>query len=248
MKKILILTSTERRHKFFAKCVRDEFRVRCDIFQVEKSQDHIVRTTDLSLNEHSSLLTKFEGKHFDDFELKEFVYKIRRDEINSEGFINELDLDNYCICFVFGCPILGPLWFNNDLLKINLHLGLSPYYVGSGTLFWPFYNNEVNLAGATWHELTEVLDMGRPIVRYKFNKAEGNYYDLVNILLKYSICNGLTSIKEKLTHPHVPLFGVYESDVMTKKYRRSDITKQEIDYVTATYGKDMEVDYDITSC
>ena len=33
---------------------------------------------------------------------------------------------------------------------INVHLGLSPYYKGSATNFWPFVNNELQFLGVTF--------------------------------------------------------------------------------------------------
>ena len=34
---------------------------------------------------------------------------------------------------------------------INIHLGLSPYYRGAGTNFWPLVNREPEYLGATIH-------------------------------------------------------------------------------------------------
>lgn len=43
---------------------------------------------------------------------------------------------------------------------INLHLGLSPYYRGSGTNFWPLVNGEPELVGATIHHAVASVDAG----------------------------------------------------------------------------------------
>ena len=63
--------------------------------------------------------------------------------------------------FDYGSGILGkpfldalPEW------KINLHGGLSPYYKGSATLLWPFYFQQPQLAGITYHLLEEKIDGG----------------------------------------------------------------------------------------
>jgi methionyl-tRNA formyltransferase len=44
--------------------------------------------------------------------------------------------------------------------SINLHLGLSPWYRGAATLFWPFYFLEPNYSGATFHKITSSPDAG----------------------------------------------------------------------------------------
>lgn len=43
---------------------------------------------------------------------------------------------------------------------INLHLGLSPYYRGSGTNFWPFVNEELEYVGATILHIDAGIDTG----------------------------------------------------------------------------------------
>jgi len=43
---------------------------------------------------------------------------------------------------------------------INLHLGLSPYYRGSGTNFWPLVNREPECVGATIHLAVRSVDAG----------------------------------------------------------------------------------------
>jgi phosphoribosylglycinamide formyltransferase 1 len=68
------------------------------------------------------------------------------------------------------------LVFGNEILRddviasfrgrlINLHLGLSPYYRGSGTNFWPLVNREPEYVGATIHYLDAGIDSG-PIVAH----------------------------------------------------------------------------------
>jgi folate-dependent phosphoribosylglycinamide formyltransferase PurN len=48
---------------------------------------------------------------------------------------------------------------------VNLHLGLSPYYRGSGTSFWPLVNREPEYVGATIHYLDAGIDTG-PIIAH----------------------------------------------------------------------------------
>ena len=48
---------------------------------------------------------------------------------------------------------------------INIHLGLSPYYRGAGTNFWPLVNGEPEYCGATIHFLDAGVDTG-PIIAH----------------------------------------------------------------------------------
>jgi len=70
------------------------------------------------------------------------------------------------IGLVFGTGIL-----KGDLIRafggrlLNIHLGLSPYYRGAGTNFWPLVNREPEYVGATIHYIDEGIDTG-PIVAH----------------------------------------------------------------------------------
>lgn len=70
------------------------------------------------------------------------------------------------VVVVFGTGILkGELVAAFGGRMLNLHLGLSPYYRGSGTNFWPLVNREPECLGATIHYLDEGIDTG-PIVEH----------------------------------------------------------------------------------
>lgn len=43
---------------------------------------------------------------------------------------------------------------------LNMHTGISPYYRGADCYFWPLYNEELNMLGATVHECTSEVDGG----------------------------------------------------------------------------------------
>lgn len=54
---------------------------------------------------------------------------------------------------------------------INIHMGVSPYYRGNGTNFWPLYDNRPDLVGATVHLLSKGIDSGA-ILFHAAPKAE----------------------------------------------------------------------------
>ncbi len=68
------------------------------------------------------------------------------------------------VVIVFGCHLIkGPLFESVPYHTINLHLGLSPRYRGSATLFWPFYFMEPTYAGSTIHYIVNEPDAGNVI-------------------------------------------------------------------------------------
>ena len=63
--------------------------------------------------------------------------------------------------FIFGVDLIkDPLLSLLPKDKVNLHLGLSPWYRGSATLFWPFYFLQPQYAGVTFHQIVPEADAG----------------------------------------------------------------------------------------
>jgi methionyl-tRNA formyltransferase len=63
--------------------------------------------------------------------------------------------------------VFGPGLIKDPLLSVlpegrtlNLHQGLSPYYRGSGTNFWPFLEGRLHCIGTTVHYLDKGIDTG----------------------------------------------------------------------------------------
>lgn len=82
---------------------------------------------------------------------------------NSVDFVRKMKPD---VVFIFGSGMIkNPLFSMLPKLTINLHLGLSPRYRGSATLFWPFYFLEPNWAGSTFHIITDEPDAGEIILQ-----------------------------------------------------------------------------------
>ena len=64
--------------------------------------------------------------------------------------------------------VYGSSWIKNEIGEfldkknaINIHLGISPYYRGTATTFWPLYDKRPLLVGATIHKLVYKLDAGK---------------------------------------------------------------------------------------
>ena len=84
-----------------------------------------------------------------------------------------LNSDNYIV--------YGSSFIKNDLCNflvnnncINIHIGLSPYYRGCATTFWPVFEKNYELVGATIHKLSKGLDSGDIIIHCVPNKNKCN--------------------------------------------------------------------------
>lgn len=83
--------------------------------------------------------------------------------MNDPEIIQKLrEINPDCIA-VFGTGLIKEELLGMDIKFINIHLGLSPWYRGTGGSFWPFYNNEPEYVGVTVFYLDLGIDSG-PII------------------------------------------------------------------------------------
>jgi methionyl-tRNA formyltransferase len=89
------------------------------------------------------------------------ILKCQPEALNSDvtvNFVRKFDAD---FAFIFGTDLIKePVLSALPEVRINLHLGLSPWYRGSATLFWPFYFLQPQFAGATFHQILPEADAG----------------------------------------------------------------------------------------
>lgn len=169
--KVLIISGNHPRHRYILEPIKKHFvNISCIMMLRESSKKGL--PTDIINNNEKNLLKKHfemrylkETKYFGKRNIKNYFVnknflKIKPSELNSikmKTFLKK----KYDICFVMGAGL-----FKKSLLKllpkttINIHLGLSPWYRGSATLFWPSYNMEPWKTGVTFHKIDENIDSG----------------------------------------------------------------------------------------
>jgi methionyl-tRNA formyltransferase len=139
------------------------------------------------------------GKHLDQLKISEEEYfsstKLLNSsvheviDINDEIVVNQVKALSPDFIALFGTPILKPIWINAFKNRIiNLHLGLSPFYRGSATLFWPFFYRELVFLGTTIHIAVDQVDAGSILARIQPDfYIEDDYYSITNRLIHDSI-------------------------------------------------------------
>lgn len=170
---IAILTSSELRHREMCKVFRDRFtNIRVDVYtETFTLSNHVAKSTepeefDISA-EHIRHRWLTEYDHFG-YEgpcpILSDSYTCERGWFNSQSFLDICRRKDYNIVCVYGTSILrgGILeWGKGRIL--NLHLGLSPYYRGAGTNFFPYVNGVPEYAGASVLEIDAGIDTGKII-------------------------------------------------------------------------------------
>tara|TARA_X000001036_G_C20611366_1_gene779135 strand:+ start:413 stop:1198 length:786 start_codon:yes stop_codon:yes gene_type:complete len=114
-------------------------------------------------------------------------------EIN-HSYVAE-QVENFCpdIIIVFGTNIIKGKLLSVTKKILNLHLGMSPYYNGSYTNFWPMYNEEYEFVGATIHYIDAGVDTGDILGQ---TRPEINENDTPHTIGNKTIIRGVQLIKE----------------------------------------------------
>lgn len=169
MIKIVILTNSQLRHQFVRKAIALEDDIKVLRTYCESTDgsvlDHVREEGDEVKLRHLEARAESE----DDF-FRPFVdytpdhsnpKEIPNGEINDEQYYEEIvDLDPDLLV-AYGCSIIeDPLLSEYEGRFLNVHLGLSPYYRGTGTNFWPLVNGEPEYVGATFMHLDAGVDTG----------------------------------------------------------------------------------------
>lgn len=191
MTSAIILTSNSMRHKYFASAMASEFDIKGiisepknDYFEKQLSESDIVK-------EHFANLLKYEKKYLNgDAKFPSApILEIDKKLINDLAVIEWTKKKTPDAILLFGTGILSDEWLDKfESRIINLHLGHSPRYRGSATLFWPFFNEEIDFVGATIHLANKKIDAGNilKIVKPKIEPTD-NYYDINFKTIKKSI-------------------------------------------------------------
>lgn len=101
-----------------------------------------------------------------------------------ENYEEIVDLDPDLLVVYGSSLIKDPLLSEYQGRILNVHLGLSPYYRGTGTNFWPLVNGEPEYVGATFMYIDEGVDTGEIIhqLRARVHPGDGPH-DIGNRLI-----------------------------------------------------------------
>lgn len=165
--KILFIGGNHRRHLYYLNKINQQFKVAgCLIVRREEmipSPPKKISKLDLiNFKRHFRQRIETEKKFFGEQKLP-WCQQLEVDfnDLNSKRsvkFVKSIDPD---LVLILGSGLIKePLYSNLPKHSINLHLGLSPRYKGSATLFWPFYFLEPNFAGSTFHYIIDAADAG----------------------------------------------------------------------------------------
>lgn len=174
-KKIILLTGNELRHIFFRKALalNENLNVICSFCEdTTLSLENRIRENE-NIEEKEIMLSHVNQRKSSEIDFfssfiqlapdKSYPIVIKKGDINNCEIVNKILSLNPDYIIVYGSSIIKSdlidLYANNNKI-INLHLGLSPYYRGSGTNFWPLVDKKPECVGATFMFLDSGIDTG----------------------------------------------------------------------------------------
>jgi folate-dependent phosphoribosylglycinamide formyltransferase PurN len=184
MTRVVVLTGSERRHDFMRMVIAaadgvDVVRSYCESTTgsaLEKAHESGSQIRIDHLERRANVEDDFFGPFVRHATDRSNPVAVPRGDINDDEYyeaITDLDPD---LLVAYGCSLIDdPLLSAYEDRFINLHLGLSPYYRGTGTNFWPLVNGEPEYVGATFMHIDAGVDTGDVIhqLRARVNPGDG---------------------------------------------------------------------------
>ena len=184
---IILITGNSHRHKALSVLINMSRGINLLLSIFESNPDlkkHVEQNTiNNAIKDHISTRDLIELDYFgwsNHFNSNKFPYLNKpKGWASSEDCIELIKTLNPDLIVVYGSSILkGEIIeiYRNKI--INLHLGLSPYYRGSGTNFFPFVNKELEFLGASYLLLDEGIDTGKILHQIRPNIIVDDYYHI----------------------------------------------------------------------
>jgi len=165
--RLVMLTGNGLRHRFAASKLAEKANLVGIISEAKTpvvSKPELLPTADqLVIKQHFTERDKAEPKllgaisSFPDTK----VIEVPNSEINTPFVFDWVKNHKPDVIVLYGTSIIKPPLLDSYPDRIvNLHLGLSPYYRGSGTNFWPLVDRRPECVGATIHLAVRKVDAG----------------------------------------------------------------------------------------
>ena len=231
--KAVIFTSNSIRHKFFANSLKNYVD---DLLIVSECRENDEFNESYGENDkitkHFKNRNKIENEYFkssDEFNSKciPILYK----EVNHNFIYEKIKKYDPDVMIVFGSSIIKKplLSLSKKNRFLNLHLGLSPYYKGNATNFWPFINNELEFLGSTILHIDSGIDTGDIIthVRPKIENDDNVHTIGCKIIQEsvVSLIKILTLVKEGKKLNRIKQWNVKERYYKIKDFDNDALSK-----------------------
>jgi folate-dependent phosphoribosylglycinamide formyltransferase PurN len=179
--KVIFLTGSHPRHAHVARALANSGLLSGLI--IEDRKEHIPPPPDDINDElkeifrlHFQKRSESESRFFGKAELPNVeILHVSKEELNSQKVIDFIEKITPNLMLSYGVHMLSDEVINSCQGEAwNIHGGLSPWYRGNITHFWPSYYLEPQMTGMTVHNLTQQLDAGDVVHQYAADLIKGD--------------------------------------------------------------------------
>jgi phosphoribosylglycinamide formyltransferase 1 len=250
-RKIIVLTGSELRHTFFRKWIAlsdgiSVLQSYCEGTEksigaiVEAQENNDLRMRHLRAREQSE--EDFFRLYVDATPDRSNPIFLPKGEINSPANTQQIIDAAPDLLIAYGCSIIRePLLAAFPHRLVNIHLGLSPYYRGSGTNYWPLVNSEPEYVGATFMYMDAGVDTGEIIHQVRASVAPGDTPSQIGnrlIVDMAKVCAQLiTRFDQIAPMPQPP------TNASDRYYRKKDYTEESVAKVYENFANGMVEKY-----
>ena len=244
--KIIIITGDEPRHDFFRLYLSNHPNINVLSSFVEEreksNKKYKSEKKDVTqhLNERESIENDFFNLYNSNCIDNSCKINLSLDEVNSDSVVNKIINLKPDYILTYGCSII-----KSELIEIfekriiNMHLGLSPYYRGSGTNIFPIYNNEIQFIGTTFLFMDKGIDTG-PIIHQLRPQifANDSHHQIGNRLIKDSVIL-IPDLLYKLNSNDKNIISSFPKypELPRRHYKRKDFNNEIIKSIELKYLK-----------
>jgi methionyl-tRNA formyltransferase len=239
---ILIITGDQLRHNYFVNRMQEWFDVRGVVSEavykpkIEGSEEEV-----RILKRHFQERDQAEERYFpDDQRMKlpaEDRIHVPKGEANSDHIYEWITARRPKYLVLYGSSIIRERLLQAfDQRTINMHLGLSPYYRGSGTNFWPLVNGEPELIGVTIHLATLHVDAGAILKQVRPRIAIGDRNHDIGCK---AIIAGTEAMIEAIRRYDAGEIEPRRQDPGGKVYKRADFNVEAVERMWRNLDKGM---------
>lgn len=248
MNNIVILTGSELRHEFFRKylgsmgsihvlqsfCESEDANLKS---QVEKQETNALRSKHLLMREQTEKdFFQLYCQQVPDASRPVFL---KRGDINLPAYVEQIKGLNPDIIIAYGCSIIKPPLIEAFGKRfINVHLGLSPYYRGSGTNYWPFVNNEIEYVGVTFMHIDTGIDTGEIIHQIRPRVFAGDNVHTIGNRLILDMASTAASLIERFDALE-NMQPIAFDTAHEKHYRAKDFTEASLETMYSNFSGGM---------
>ncbi len=247
MKKIVILTGSELRHDFVRKFIAldPEIEVVASFCEgteksygafVEKQKDNEMREKHLIARKQSE--KDFFGLFVETAEDRSNPIFLPKGEINSKVYVDQIIILRPDILVAYGCSIIKePLLSAFAGKFLNAHLGISPYYRGSGTNYWPLVNGEPEFVGVTFMHIDPGIDTGEIIHQIRAKIVWGDTPNSIGNRLIADMARVYCEIISRVDS--LPKMPQPENSSDNKVYRQKDFSEESVRKLYDLFGDNL---------